>query len=98
MLHHTSAAASGKTWNNDIQVNYYDPDGAACGWITASQTDGLYIFTNIPDETVQIMFIDLWEGKATAILTIPEGCNMFILDGNTDADGKYTGAWSKYNP
>ena len=93
-----TAKISGRPWTEGIYVYFYDSDGVVLTSVNSSHVDGIYIITDIPDGTAKVKFADAWEGNDTATMDVPEGFNMFVLDGNTDDKGKYTGTWTTYNP
>ena len=93
-----TAKISGRPWTEGIYVYFYDSDGVVLTSVNSSHVDGIYIITDIPDGTAKVKFADAWEGNDTATMDVPEGFNMFVLDGNTDDEGKYTGTWTTYNP
>ncbi len=89
---------SGRPWTEGIYVYFYDSDGVILTSANSSHVDGIYIITDIPDGTAKVKFADAWEGNDTATMDVEDGFNMFVLDGNTDDEGKYTGTWTTYNP
>ncbi len=93
-----TAKISGRTWTEGIYVYFYDSDGVLLTSVNSSHVDGIYIITDIPDGTAKVKFADAWEGNDTATMDVEDGFNMFVLDGNTDDEGKYTGTWTTYNP
>ncbi len=93
-----TAKISGRPWTEGIYVYFYDSDGVVLTSVNSSHVDGIYIITDIPDGTAKVKFADAWEGNDTATMDVEDGFNMFVLDGNTDDEGKYTGTWTTYNP
>ena len=93
-----TAEISGRPWTEGIYVYFYDSDGVFLTSVNGSCVDGIYIITDIPDGTAKVKFVDAWEGNYTATMDVEDGFNMFVLDGNTDDEGNYTGTWTTYNP
>ena len=93
-----SAVSSSYIWTSGISIFFYDSDGVLLDWAGGTLADGVYTITEIPDGTAKVEFNDLMFGEKIAKMDVPEGCNMFVLDGNTDDEGKYTGTWTTYNP
>ncbi|MBQ8414619.1 MAG: hypothetical protein IJX58_05175 [Clostridia bacterium] len=93
-----SAVSSSYTWTSGINIFFYDSDGVFLDLVSGTLADGVYTITEIPDGTAKVEFIELMFGEKIAKMDVPEGCNMFVLDGNTDGEGEYTGTWTTYNP
>lgn len=89
---------TGYTWTSGINVYFYDSTGANCGWAGGTLANGVYTITKVPDEAVQVQFIDLMAGESTATMPLPEKFNMFTLTGNTDAEGNFVGTWTTQTP
>ena len=88
---------SAYTFHSGLNVHLYDENDNNLGLAEVEYVDGVYIITQIPEGTVKIEFFELFAGKTTGIITIPDGYNTFVLDGNVDENGNYTGTWTVSN-